>query len=254
MITFSCPYCGQKYEMEEDFPIENEIRCQVCNETFLPPLPDEKEKLLLKPRIQIKHPAPETVSRSANSFKPEPEEDTTDPYSGYGSLAGPWTRWGARTIDLTIETFVIALLLFSLEAKKIIDPLPSSLETAICFVSAFLIDSFIYAIFRNTIGKWLMGERIINEKMEKITFFEYFMRNIKVFLFGFGALIPVISLIAVALQYNRVSKGDPAFYDMMPGFSVVEYNKKWYKTLIGIVILLAIVAAILVNMMTSLHR
>lgn len=256
MITFSCPHCGQQYEMDEDSPIKEAIQCQVCGETFQPPVPDEKEKLLLKPKIAIRKPVPETPSAPACGSEPESgtefeRPEIADPYAGYGSLAGPWTRWGARLIDLTTDSFVVALVCGILEAMEIIPVLPSAIETAFSIAAAFLLDSFIYAVFKGTLGKWLMGERIINANMEKIGEVEYFIRNIKVFFFGFGAEIPIVTLIVGVLQYNRVSKGEPASYDEKPGFSVVEYNKRWYKTLIGVLIILAILAANIIGSTAS---
>ena len=146
----------------------------------------------------------------------------------------------------------------SLSGFQLVPVLPAQLELVICMAAAFLFDSFVYAAFKWTLGKWLMGERVIDARREKISAAAYFIRNIKVFLFGCGAGLMLFQLIAGLVQYNRVSKGLPASYDDKPGFGVVEYNKTKCKTTIGVILLVCIIlsdiAARVLTVAEKMHK
>ena len=162
------------------------------------------------------------------------------------SLAGPWSRLIARTIDMQIETNIVGFFL-ALLLRPIYISIPPSVQPylvpVICAPFGFILDSIAYALFGNTLGKWLLGIRIVDKKGIVINPDTYSSRNWRVYFSGYALAIPFVTFITMIRQYFRVSKLLPASYDEESGLKVVNHNKKWLKTAIGVVICIVLVAA-----------
>ena len=160
---------------------------------------------------------------------------------------GPWTRWVARMIDFNIENFIVVLLIrfillwIGFDAYIIYKPLFINLFlSVISGAFAFLIDSFVYSIIGNTLGKWLMGVCVVNVSGAKISGGEYFKRNMQVYWGGFGLFIPCVSLITLIIQFNRVNKQQESTYDELLQMKSVRYNAYLLKTFFGVVLFFAV--------------
>ena len=178
-------------------------------------------------------------------------------------LAGPWRRWAARFIDLTFESFVCSLILYTFfylfydsnstntSYSYSSDPIEAIASWLINYIlapaSSFFLDSAIYGIFKGTFGKWLFGVKVIEMAGEKPIASRYFTRNLGVLYGGFGLSIPFVNWIAAITQYCRVSKGKPTSYDEHLGFKTIKHNDTILKTAIGIafVVLIFFIALLL---------
>ncbi len=166
-------------------------------------------------------------------------------------LAGPWRRWAARFIDLTFEAaicsflfYFVLYLLFDIDIKHASSQQRVTLLIVFWVVdyflapaSSFLLDSAIYGIFKGTFGKWLFGVRVVEETGALPSTCRYFSRNIGVLYGGFGLSIPFVNWIAAIMQYNLVSRGEPASYDYRLGFKSIKHGNSTNKTAVGILLI-----------------
>ncbi len=158
--------------------------------------------------------------------------------------AGPWRRWAARMLDFFVEVFFIGFLygLFS-------GPGMRELYANVLFsLLALLFDSALYAAFGNTPGKWLLGIKIVDADLRSIKRVTHFLRNLLVYLSGFGFGIPLLTLVTFLFQYFRVSRGAQASYDDTLGLNSLHFPCGTLKTVIAVLLLVAfILSSILLN-------
>ena len=162
-------------------------------------------------------------------------------------LAGRWRRWAARMLDFTLESLLVGFVVgivavlggFSLNVSSNLIPSTGSeifFGILICFF-AFLLDSLIYAIFGNTLGKWLFGVKAVMQlDKSSLTGFYYFTRNMYIYAFTFCFGAPVIKLFTFVYQQQRVYEGKPTTYDEKLQVMSITHNTSWFKTFIGIVL------------------
>ena len=72
----------------------------------------------------------------------------------------------------------------------------------------------------------------------RLTFAEYFKRNLWVFVKGMGLAIPIVSIVAEVIQYNRLRAGKPASYDEGKDIKIVRVRHNVVRTVFGIVALI----------------
>ena len=151
-------------------------------------------------------------------------------------LAGPWERWAARLIDFTWESFIIGIFIGLVWDMTTV---PDAVAGIIFAPFAFLLDSAIYAIFGNTLGKWLFGIKHIENSGISLTAGRYFSRNLSVYWGGYGLAVPIATLCTFIHQYNRVSKEQPASYDEKLGMKCISHNANGFKRFLGILLFIA---------------
>ncbi len=101
----------------------------------------------------------------------------------------------------------------------------------------FLLDSFEYALFGHTLGKWLFGVRVNDVDGQPLTASAYFMRNLRVYWGGYGLAFPIVSIFTMYTQYKFVSQGLAATYDNRLSYASVVHNESTEKTIFGILLL-----------------
>ena len=80
-------------------------------------------------------------------------------------------------------------------------------------VFQLLTEPFFMARFGYTLGKRILGIAIRNCNGEKLSLIEYFKRSLSVLLWGFGFLLPGISLFTLYFSYVRIANNEPARWD-----------------------------------------
>lgn len=108
------------------------------------------------------------------------------------------------------------------------------------------------AAFGTTPGKLLAGVRV--ENVSAMPDWRFYMkREFKIWLFINTAGIPYISIIPCVLQYRRVSKGRPAWYD--EGTAIVRGTARLYRSAAAaLAVFLVLAAAGYVNMPSQYER
>ena len=185
------------------------------------------------------------------SFDKNGDLDTAPP-------AGPWQRWAARSLDYSLESVLIVLFLLLLFitllfVSRHLRVALISEEKLVFFLSFFLVgrlrtvfltapfvfmlDSLEYALFGNTIGKWLFGVKVIDLEEQPLSAGAFFKRNMQVYWGGYGLAFPIVNVLTFYTQYKFVSQGLSATYDHRLGFLSIRYHETPLKTLLGIVLL-----------------
>lgn len=225
---WECKACGMKFETEDETLIKF---CPSCGEEQTPsPCGAVADECAFAPAD------PNGSEDAASSV-----EETPQP-----PLAGPWRRWAARLLDYwlinSIIGFLVGCLLALMGYAQIFSEPGWEIALGI-FVAllTFITESLVYAIFGNTLGKWLFGARPVHEfNGEKLSSATYFVRNIYIFAFAFGLGIPFINCALFAYQYGRLSRGQAASYDEKLQIISTKHCANALKTTLGVMILLIV--------------
>ncbi|MBA1245814.1 RDD family protein [Pseudomonas japonica] len=162
-------------------------------------------------------------------------------------LTKAWPRFFARLLDTWLETlilsFVAGIILGAMSTgfnRWISIPGSDALLAIILFPGAMVFDAVIYAVCGNTLGKALLGIRVVSHTQEKLTFSQYLTRGFRLWFSGMGLGIPLVNLLTWAMQYRKVRAGQPATYDENKDISVRTVNPHWLKLIIFILCFLSV--------------
>lgn len=164
----------------------------------------------------------EELKPLAQSLPPEPPPINPEERGHLIALpmAGPWRRFFARIIDMwtlgIILGFAISYAIasqstaFALWIQK-----PGSEYLFGWFVAPFVMvaEAGIFGLFGTTLGKAMLGVKVINVDGQRITAMQYLKRQLGVYWYGFGTAFPFVPLFTMARQHGRVKAGKQAGYD-----------------------------------------
>ena len=135
-------------------------------------------------------------------------------------FAGPWRRFFARLVDLWaigIPTgYIVALVSSSLSmeiAFWLQEPGSQFAFGLLLLPLILLIEAVIFGLFGSTLGKALLGIKVVTAAAYPASFSEYAERQSGVYWYGLGAGIPIVTLFTMARQHERLKQGKQAGYD-----------------------------------------
>jgi uncharacterized RDD family membrane protein YckC len=170
------------------------------------------------------HPVSEL--HAVQDFSSEPDDARFIKEADSAQLAGPVRRWFARMFDTTFACVLVGLaaglLSIWLPALEtwLLEPDNPIILTVTILAAGLALDALIYRLFGNTLGKALLGLRVIRQDDHRLNGKQYLLRNLQVMIQGFGLGLPLVFLVTFILQWVRVGKGKPASYDATPGYRV----------------------------------
>lgn len=131
----------------------------------------------------------------------------------YSVQNAPFMRFLARVIDVLL----VVLLLEALFGRFLANYMGGTTALQILLPASALFQTLLEPIFLAQWG-YTPGKRVLNIAVrnlagEKKTFLDYFRRSFSVFFWGFGLLLPVVSLFTLYFSYVRVSHGEPTHWD-----------------------------------------
>lgn len=138
----------------------------------------------------------------------------------HGAPTGASARCRARLLDsVIIAALLIGILLIVHSASGpggaggITTPVnPGWATVAALGVVTLVVDALIYAVFGNSLGKALYGVELSKGGC-RLGGGRYALRNLTVFVTGFGCGLPLVNLGAIVWQYSRLRDGRSALYD-----------------------------------------
>jgi len=78
---------------------------------------------------------------------------------------------------------------------------------------AMVLDALVYAIFRNTPGKWLCGIQVLSVTGQRTSPSKYLHRNFKIYVFGLAFGIGLIALFTLIHSYRKVASEQLVSWD-----------------------------------------
>lgn len=152
--------------------------------------------------------------------------------------ASPARRFFARTFDVWIISLPLVFfssmalsLLFPAYRALIEKPGFPQLFAILCLPLTLIVDSVVFKVFGNTLGKALLGLTVVNANGTRLSFKQHILRNLYVWISGFALGIPLLSQGVFILQYSKLKKGKPATYDETESRSVRATSCSWSKTI-----------------------
>jgi uncharacterized RDD family membrane protein YckC len=171
------------------------------------------------------------------------------------TTAHPWRRYFARMIDTTIYAaagfYVTGLVLSTTDIPlyySFIDLL-SGLEGKL--ISAFL--GFIYAMLggalvigltSGSLGKWLMGVRVVDASDKPIGVLRALWREILVWVNGLGIGIPFVMIVTLVMAYRRLDRDGITAWDGELDLLVLHRPRGKMQIVLGTVGVVLYVAAL----------
>lgn len=160
------------------------------------------------------------------------------------TIAGPWIRWAARSMDLMCNGLLVLAVLHKIcEYFRFDEYLGGANDTLLSIVVLpFLLLSEIvfYELFGTTFGKWLFSLRVCDGSGRTASTKAYFKRLLRLWASGLGLCLPIMSLIAPAIQYRRLSLRGQTTYDASLGLRVAKGKLHPFRWLAVLPVLLVL--------------
>jgi uncharacterized RDD family membrane protein YckC len=135
-------------------------------------------------------------------------------------MAGAWRRFFARFVDLWFLAPPIAFCIsygFSLVSTEFAlwIQTPGSDYAFGWFMLPIILltEALIFAAFGTTLGKSVLGVKVITNEAGKLSAKDYLKRQLGVYWTGLGAGVPFVNLFTMARQRSRLTEGKLASYD-----------------------------------------
>ncbi len=157
-----------------------------------------------------------TDTTTMTEGRPVPDRWDTGPH--------PWRRFVARVFDNFVIGTVLWLLVstityfISIEAGDGLVAFNSSiygrlLDGTLNLAMMIPVQAAMIGLTGGSPGKWLCGVRVRNHDGTRLGFRAALHREVKVWLIGFGAGLPLISLFALVQAHNAVKDSGTAHWD-----------------------------------------
>jgi hypothetical protein len=121
----------------------------------------------------------------------------------------PWVRYFARITDY----WIYGVLIFILLPFSLFEDVDEYFMGFIIMVVGIFIGAIFLTIIGTTPGKWLFGTSVKSEKKQNLLFGRALMREVKVFVYGFGLGIPLVSLFTLINAYSKLDEKNKTSWD-----------------------------------------
>lgn len=171
---------------------------------------------------------------------PEVDESLNPIYTEASTLR----RFTARTIDLywisqTVTLTVGYIVSLSNELSSAFALIHHIWYTALILAIAIAIDAIIYIFFGNTLGKKLMGIRVIDSDGEPLEDTDYALRNLRLWIHAYACGLPFVSLVTMLTQALWAENYGGATYEKH-GSNVIQKDIGSSRLVIGTILILFI--------------
>ncbi len=175
-----------------------------------PPIPGQTPE-----PAQAGSPLPDGSESAGNASQPAPNELRSLTGDDH---AGPWHRYFARMIDLTLIGLLVSFpagyaLAFLFPESFTAIASNGFLLSALLMPIVLVAEAIVFGLFGATPGKALLKISVVRLHGPPLGFIGYLRRQVGVWFSGIGLGVPLISLFTMLHQRSRVAEGRPAGYD-----------------------------------------
>ena len=135
-------------------------------------------------------------------------------------VAGPWRRFFAQVVDVWSLAAPSGYLIASIGgclspefAIWVATPVSSSVFGLLALPVSLLLAAVIFGLFGTTLGKFILGIRVLTEQGARPTFQQYLRRTLGVYWYGYGLGIPFVTLVTMIVQYRKLRDDRRTSYD-----------------------------------------
>lgn len=159
----------------------------------------------------------------------------------------PWARFFARHLDLLFTGLLVGTAIRFIDPTFFLNILASLGLWTIFVVGVVLlflyvfIESFFFAAFGTTFGKWMLNVYVRDMNGFKLGFFNALKRGLKVWWFGLGMGLPIIYLITYTKSYTKLTDKAATTWDENK-FLVTHGKIRISKIIAGFLIIIAVLA------------
>ena len=131
-------------------------------------------------------------------------EDVIKPFSS------PWRRFFARLLDLTFYSFLVNVLLLTIFKINIVDTSFKIflLKLFLQLVLLQFIEPFLLSKFGTTLGKFVLGLKVIDDSGNKLSFKKAFERTTYVIFYGLSLNIPYLRLVSLFICFKKCNNNE----------------------------------------------
>lgn len=167
----------------------------------------------------------------------------------------PWRRYFARYLDYLLWMMVMMLLigigLAFLDQQmlgRFIDFLEQPVGIVVQFILAFILamipNAILIGLTGGNLGKWLFGICVLDETERPMGISRALKREIRIFFYGLGLGIPIVTLITMFIAYQKLKEDGSTSWDQALGLRVVQRKNglvQYIGNAVGIVLLVALI-------------
>jgi uncharacterized RDD family membrane protein YckC len=156
----------------------------------------------------------------------------------------PWVRYWARSIDIALICIIVGIPIGAILPDGLNNRLVDQLIQFLALTLWIPIEAALIATFGCTPGKALLRVRVSDKNGSNLSFGQALSRSFGVWWKGLGTgLIPFVTLGALLVAHNRLSKNGVTTWDRDGRFKVTHRQVGIVRTLIAIGIFAVIIAA-----------
>ena len=168
------------------------------------------------------------------------------------SPAGACRRWAARFVDMFCGGFIVMpVLMKGIEyfgADGTFSKLNDVIGGVISIPLLLLLEMVVFELFGTTFGKWAFSIRVRDSIGHPISSWIYFKRLVRLWASGLGLGLPIVSLIALWVQYRKVRSGFNTTYDEALGLRVDKEHFHPLRWIVVLPVLIIVVGLTIVGM------
>lgn len=178
---------------------------------------------------------------SPSALKKQPAaESVSDPPNV--SQIRPWLRYGARMLDYSIWTFCVVLLLcLFIDPVKVLELNGLLAGIILAFLFVF-VEPLMISNRATTPGKWMLGISVTKDDGAYLSYDEGMRRSFAAWLKGYGAGVPLVQLIPLFLSYMALKIDGITSWDKAAGSKVIHGRITLWRSVVLILVSLAIVS------------
>jgi uncharacterized RDD family membrane protein YckC len=191
----------------------------------------------------------------------EAEDRPVAPVSA--AIAGPWTRYWSRTLDLALGQYAVGGaigLAFAFTNPAMLQSALFStgygglLLAILTFPVVMAIDAVVLATFGNTLGRWIAGVRVETVDGGRPSLALCLHRNALVYVFGLALSVPLATLFSLINSFTEVNESGLAHWDRTLGTRVHVRGGNLWRTTLTAAIYLGIHIPTLIAWLASVDR
>jgi uncharacterized RDD family membrane protein YckC len=160
-------------------------------------------------------------------------------------LASGWSRYWGRMVDLLVASVVVGMVIGiiapkALEAEWLQGRAGAQLSNIVFLPFALIADAVLTSIFGNSLGKWLVGTRVLPLTGGRATLSVLLARNLRAWWAGFGLGIPIVTLILFIRSKIRLDDGELLSWDVASDTRCVDVRvtpvRQWLTAVLGVLL------------------